>query len=103
MFFELNGQPRDVLVLDRSEEPDVPQNMKADPSDATHVASQMPGMVVTIAVEAGAKVSKGQKLVVLEAMKMETTVHADKDGTVAEIVVKTGSQVETGDLLMRIE
>ncbi len=63
----------------------------------------MPGMVVTIAVEAGARVSKGQKLVVLEAMKMETTVHADKDGTVSEIVVTTGSQVETGDLLMRIE
>jgi len=103
VFFELNGQPRDVLVLDRSEEPDVPQNMKADPDDATHVASQMPGMVVTIAVEAGAKVSKGQKLVVLEAMKMETTVHADKDGKVTEILVTTGSQVETGDLLMRIE
>ncbi|MHC4876414.1 MAG: pyruvate carboxylase [Planctomycetota bacterium] len=103
VFFELNGQPRDVLVLDKSEEPDTPQNTKADPNDPTHVASQMPGMVVTIAVEVGAKVSKGQKLVVLEAMKMETTVNADKDGTVAEILVTTGSQVETGDLLLRVE
>ena len=53
----------------------------------------MPGMVVTVAIEPGSKVSKGQKLFTLEAMKMETTVNADADGVVASVLVKAGSQV----------
>jgi pyruvate carboxylase len=63
----------------------------------------MPGMVVTVAIEQGSKVSKGQKLFTLEAMKMETTVSADADGVVASVLVKTGSQVETGDLMLTYE
>lgn len=103
VFFELNGQPRDVLVMDNSHEPDVAANPKADTNDPKHVGAQMPGMVVTVAVEPGAKVSKGQKLFTLEAMKMETTVSADADGVVASVLVKTGSQVETGDLMLTYE
>ena len=103
VFFELNGQPRDVLVLDRSHEPDTPARLKADPANEKHVAAQMPGMVVAVAVEAGAKVKKGQKLLTLEAMKMQTTVQADADGTIAEIAVKSGVQVERGDLLLTFE
>ena len=60
-------------------------------------------MVVAVAVEAGAKVKKGQKLLTLEAMKMQTTVQADADGTIAEIAVKSGVQVERGDLLLTFE
>ena len=63
----------------------------------------MPGMVVTVAVKAGDKVTKGQKLFTLEAMKMETTVNSEVEGRVAEVLVKPGSRVETGDLLLRIE
>jgi pyruvate carboxylase len=101
VFFELNGQPRDVLVMDNFHEPDVEANPKADTNDPNHVGVQMPGMVVTVAVEPGSKVSKGQKLFTLEAMKMETTVAAD--GVVASVLVKTGSQVETGDLMLTYE
>lgn len=103
VFFELNGQPRDVLIMDHSHEPETPANRRADLSNSKHVGAQMPGMVATIAVEAGSKVSKGQKLLTLEAMKMETTVTAEQDGTIAEIVVQSGSQVETGDLLVIFE
>ena len=60
----------------------------------------MPGMVVTVAVQAGDPVKKGQKLLTLEAMKMETTINAESDGKIEEVLVKAGSQVETGDLLV---
>ena len=63
----------------------------------------MPGMVVLVAVQAGEKVAKGQKLMTLEAMKMETTIAAEADGMVATIHVGTGGQVEAGDLLITLE
>jgi len=103
VFFELNGQPREITVVDRSLEPDTPHHLKADPSSPGHVGSTMPGMVVNVAVQPGDEVVKGQKLLMLEAMKMQTIVAAETDGRVAEIHVNTGTQVETGDLLVTIE
>jgi pyruvate carboxylase len=103
VFFELNGQPRDVMTVDKSAEPDVVGNVKADPNDVKQLAAQMPGMVVAVAVEPGTKVSKGQKLLTIEAMKLETTVNSESAGVVAEVLVKFGSHVETGDLLVRLE
>lgn len=103
VFFELNGQPRDVSVVDHSLEPETKQSRKADPSEPGHVGASMPGMVVTVAVQAGDPVIKGQKLLTLEAMKMETTINAERDGKVEEVLVKAGGQVETGDLLLVIE
>ena len=61
----------------------------------------MPGMVVTVAVQAGDGVKKGQKLLTIEAMKMETTISAERDGKIADVLVKPGSQVATGDLLLK--
>ena len=63
----------------------------------------MPGLVVTVSVQVGDSVKKGHKLLSQEAMKMETTINAEVDGTVADVLVKPGSQVETGDLLIRFE
>ena len=103
VFFELNGQPRDVSVVDRSLEAVASRVAKADPADPKQVGAAMPGMVVTVAVKAGDKVAKGQKLFTLEAMKMETTVNSEIDGRVADVLVKPGSRIETGDLLLRIE
>jgi len=90
-------------VLDRSLEPSTPRAVKADAGDPNQVGSTMPGMVVTVAVDVGDVVKKGQKLLSLEAMKMETTVAAEVDGKVADVLVKPGSQVDTGDLLVRFE
>ena len=89
--------------MDNSHEPDVEANPKADTNDPKQIGAQMPGMVVTVAVEPGARIAKGQKLFTLEAMKMETTVSADADGVVASVLVKAGSQVETGDLMLTYE
>ncbi len=99
VFFELNGQPREVEVVDRSIESKAATRVKADAADPTHVAAGMPGMVIGVAVTQGAKVTKGQKLLALEAMKMETVINAERDGEIAQLLVQSGSQVETGDLL----
>lgn len=103
VFFELNGQPRDVSIADFSLEADTSAAVKADAGDSKQIGSSMPGMVVTVAVNAGDVVSKGQKLLSLEAMKMESTIYAEIAGTVADVLVKPGSQVETGDLLIRFQ
>jgi len=103
VFFELNGQPRDVTVRDLSIDAADDRHAKADPSDPLDVAAPMSGLIVTVAVAPGDKVARGQKLITLEAMKMESTVYAEREGTVAEVAVKRGTQVEAGDLLARLE
>ena len=60
-------------------------------------------MVVTVAVKAGDSVKKGQKLFTVEAMKMETTVSSEVEGRIPDVLVKAGSRVEAGDLLLRVE
>lgn len=103
VFFELNGQPRDVTVVDKSLEPKGSANIKADAANNKHIGASMPGMISTIAVQAGDNVTKGQKLLSLEAMKMETNLTADRDGRIGQVLVKRGTQVAAGDLLMTLE
>ncbi len=98
--FELNGQPRDVTVRDNSLEADTGGKRKAEANNPSHVGAPMPGMVVTVAVQVGDAVAKGQKLVTMEAMKMETTLYAEREGKVAEVLVQPGSRVDSGDLLI---
>jgi pyruvate carboxylase len=100
VFFELNGQPREVEVVDKSLESSVAARIKADPKDPTHIAAGMPGMVIGVAVNQGDNVKKGQKLLSLEAMKMETMINADRDGRIEQLLVQSGCQVETNDLLI---
>ncbi len=101
VFFELNGQPREVLVLDRSLTAQVRAHPKADLADPNQVSAPMPGLVVRVLAAPGEQVARGQKLVTLEAMKMETTVYADRGAQIAELLVRPGTQVEAGDLLLR--
>jgi pyruvate carboxylase len=103
VFFELNGQPREVVVADKSLAGEVRKRAKAEPGNPLHVAAPMPGLVVTVVVSVGERVAKGQKLCTMEAMKMETTVYAEQAGKVAEILASPGTQVEGGDLIMRLE
>jgi pyruvate carboxylase len=100
VFFELNGQPREITVIDRSLEPETKASIKADPDDPKQVGASMPGMVINVAVNEGDKIKAGQKLMVLEAMKMETTINSPIDGVVAKIIAKAGTQVAAGDLLV---
>jgi pyruvate carboxylase len=104
VYFELNGQPREVLVTDRSlGESVVKSHPKAEAGNAKHVAAPMPGAVVGVSVAPGDEVEAGQKLLALEAMKMETTLYAERAGKVAEVLVRPGTQVEGGDLVIRFE
>ncbi|MGD9724147.1 MAG: pyruvate carboxylase [Pirellulales bacterium] len=103
VFFELNGQPRSINVRDMKLEPTVKLRVKADAADPLQVGSPMPGLVVTVAVSAGDTVPLGHKLLTLEAMKMETTIYAEHAGTIKELLVEPGTQVDTNDLLIRFE
>jgi pyruvate carboxylase len=105
VFFELNGQPREVLVTDPALAAGTKGRgrPKAESGNPLHVAAPMPGAVGTVAVEVGAEVAQGQKLLTLEAMKMESTLYAERGGKIAEVLVKPGTQVEGGDLLVRFE
>ncbi|MDQ3330300.1 MAG: biotin/lipoyl-binding protein, partial [Planctomycetota bacterium] len=77
--------------------------VKADPTNPNHIAAGMPGMVVTVNVQVGDAVKKGQKLLALEAMKMQTILTAERDAKIAEVHAAAGTQVETGDLLIVLE
>jgi pyruvate carboxylase len=100
VFFELNGQPRPVRVADRSQVAKRPPRRKAEPGNAAHVGAPMPGTIATVLVHVGQKLAKGESLVTLEAMKMETTVRAERDGEIKEVLARPGMQVDTKDLLV---
>ena len=103
VFFELNGQARDATVVDRSLVVTEQAHPKADEKDALQIGSSMPGMVVNVVVNKGDTVKKGQKLLTLEAMKMETILYAENSGVIDDVLVAAGSQVQTGDLLIRFQ
>jgi pyruvate carboxylase len=104
VYFELNGQPREVIVTDKSlGAGTVKARAKAEPGNAKHVAAPMPGAVVAVAVAVGDEIEAGQKLLTLEAMKMESTLYADRPGKIAEVLVRPGVPVEGGDLVIRFE
>jgi pyruvate carboxylase len=104
VFFELNGQPRRVKVPDRAHGASAARaRRKAEPGNEAHVAAPMPGVVSTVAVAAGQSVRAGDVLLSIEAMKMETALHAERDGTVAELLVRSGDQIDAKDLLIVLE
>ena len=103
VFFELNGQPREVRVADRAVEATLQRKPKADPGDPNHIAAPMPGKVSTIVVKKGDAIKAGDRLLSIEAMKMETAVYSPRDAVVADVTVKAGSIVEAKDLLVILQ
>jgi len=103
VFFDLNGQPRTITVPDRLKAGEVVARPKAALGDAKQVGAPMPGVISTLAVKAGQPVVAGDVLLSIEAMKMETAIHAEADGVVAEVYVKPGDQIDAKDLLVRFE
>ena len=102
VFFELNGQPREVSIRDRSLEVKEKPKAKADPSQPGQIGAPIPGVVSTVAVELGQTVEKGDRLLVMEAMKMQSTVYSPVAGMVKQRLVEPGQHVEAKDLLLEI-
>ena len=102
VFFELNGQPRSVRVRDERQVASRPPQPKAEPGNPQHVGAPMPGVVATVAATPGARVARGDVLLTLEAMKMETAVRAEVAGEVAEVLTRPGQAVDAKDLLVRL-
>jgi len=101
VFFELNGQPRRVKVPDRAHGSGASQaRRKAEAGNEAHLGAPMPGVVSSVGVNAGQAVKAGDVLLSIEAMKMETVLHAERDGTVAEVLVRPGDQIDAKDLLV---
>jgi len=100
--YELNGMPREAVVQDKSVAPKTKSRVKADAADPLQLGAPIPGMITALAVSVGSKVAKGDKLVTLEAMKMQTTIYAQQDGVVAELLVAVGDSAEAGDLLVKL-
>jgi len=101
--FELNGVPRQAEILDKSLGKKPKSRPKADPADPLQVGAPIPGMITAVSATLGSKVTKGDKLVTLEAMKMQTTIYAPEDGVVLELLAAVGESVESKDLLVRLK
>ncbi|MEY5027259.1 MAG: hypothetical protein RLZZ244_2787 [Verrucomicrobiota bacterium] len=100
--YELNGMPREVVVTDKTVAPKVKARSKADAANPLHVGAPIPGMVTALNVSVGSKVSNGDKIATLEAMKMQTTLYAHADGVIEQVLAEVGDSVESGDLLVKI-
>ncbi|WP_432636248.1 pyruvate carboxylase [Albidovulum sp.] len=103
VFFELNGQPRVIRVPNRLVKSKTTAKPKAQDGNASHIGAPMPGSVASVAVGPGQKVSAGDLLLTIEAMKMETGIHAERAATVKAVLVHSGSQIEAKDLLIELE
>lgn len=103
IYFELNGQSRELVIQDLTVEVEGTNALKADPSNPNQIGATMPGTVLKVVVSKGSPVKRGDHLLITEAMKMETTVQAPKDGVVKEVYISSGDAISTGDLLIELE
>ncbi|AUH35040.1 pyruvate carboxylase [Paracoccus tegillarcae] len=103
VFFELNGQPRNIRVPNRLVKSETIARPKADPADPNQIGAPMPGVVASVAVTAGQQVKQGDLLLTIEAMKMETGLSAERDGTVKALHIAPGQQIDAKDLLIELE
>ena len=103
VFFELNGQPRVIRVPNRAIKAKAAVKPKAVEGNPAHIGAPMPGSIASVAVVAGQKVNAGDLLLTIEAMKMETGIHADRAAVVKALHVHPGSMIDAKDLLLEFE
>ncbi len=103
VFFELNGQPRVIRVPNRMVKASTAQRPKAEVGNPNHIGAPMPGVVATVAVAAGQEVKEGDLLLTIEAMKMETGIHAERDAVIKAVHVQPAGQIDAKDLLVELE
>jgi len=102
VFFETNGEIRQVTVLDQHAGVENVTRPKADANDSSQVGAPMQGMVVEVRLEEGHEVNKGDPIAILSAMKMEMVISAPHSGKVENLSVKAGDSVDSQDLICKI-
>jgi len=103
VFFELNGQPRVIRVPNRLVKATTQARPKAEAGNPNHIGAPMPGVVASVGAVVGAPVKAGDLLLTIEAMKMETGLHAERDAIVKAVHVAPGGQIDAKDLLVELE
>ena len=103
VFFELNGQPRVIRVPNRLVKSQTAAKPKAEQGNLNHIGAPMPGVIASTAVSVGQQVHAGDLLLTIEAMKMETGLHAERDAVVKAVYVVPGAQIDAKDLLIELE
>lgn len=102
LFFNLNGQRREITIKDNSIISTVQTRLKAEPTNREQIGATMSGSVLDVLVKKGDNVKKGDTLMITEAMKMETAIEARFDGEVAHVYVSSGDTISSGDLLIEV-
>lgn len=103
LFFNLNGQRREIVVNDKSIQSTIVHRKKAEPTDKNQYGATMSGSVLQVLVKKGDHVKKGDVLMITEAMKMETAIEARFDGVVDHLYVQPGEIIQSGDLLIELK
>ena len=103
VFFKVNGQTRNIEVLDRSLKIERVEHTKADPNDSAQIAAPLQGMLSKVFVKKGQELKKNDPIFVIEAMKMETTITAVEPGKVKMIELKEGTMVNSDDLVVVLD
>lgn len=103
VYFELNGQPRNVSIKDETLTDIIKSNVKGEMGNPLHICATMPGKIIKSNVKKGDKVSKDDILVVTEAMKIETKLASSLEAEVDEILLGEGDKIEAGDLILRLK
>jgi len=103
LYFNLNGQRREIVVKDSNIKVASIARQKAEPTNREHIGATMSGSVLKVSVKNGERVKQGQSLLITEAMKMETNITAPFDGQVEFIHVKEGESILSGDLLIEVK
>ena len=102
VYFKVNGQGRSVQIKDESIKIDKIIHAKADKSNSKEIGAPLQGMLSTILVKEGEKVSKNQPLFIIEAMKMETTITATEESTIKQLILKPGTMVNSEDIVIKL-
>lgn len=102
LFFNLNGQRREIVVKDQTIQVQSTAKELAEPTNKGHIGATMPGAVLEVLVQVGQEVQKGDSLIITEAMKMETTIKANQNGIVKRILVANGESIDSGELLLEL-
>ncbi|MDG0981658.1 MAG: pyruvate carboxylase [Tateyamaria sp.] len=103
VFFELNGQPRVIRVPNRLVKSTTAKRLKVEDENENQIGAPMPGVVASVVVEKGQKVSEGDLLLTIEAMKMETGIHAERGASIKTVHVGPGDQIDAKDLLVELD